>query len=42
MNLGIEGKKVIVCVLFKGFGKVCVLFFVKEGVSVIVNGCDFD
>ena len=37
MDLGIEGKKAIVCASSRGLGKACALSLVQEGVDVIIN-----
>ena len=37
MDLGIQGKKAIVCASSKGLGKACALSLVQEGVDVIIN-----
>ena len=37
MDLGIQGKKAIVCASSKGLGKACALSLVQEGVNVIIN-----
>lgn len=38
MDLGIRGKKAIVCASSKGLGKACALSLSKEGVHVFING----
>ena len=37
MDLGIQGKKAIVCASSKGLGKACALSLVQEGVDVVIN-----
>ena len=37
MDLGIEGKKAIVCASSRGLGKACASSLVQEGVDVIIN-----
>ena len=37
MDLGIKGKKAIVCASSKGLGKACAKALMEEGVSVIIN-----
>jgi 3-oxoacyl-[acyl-carrier protein] reductase len=38
MDLGIKGKKAIICASSKGLGKACALSLTKEGVLVTING----
>ncbi|MFP6717555.1 MAG: SDR family oxidoreductase [Alphaproteobacteria bacterium] len=40
MELGLEGKKAIVCASSRGLGRGCALALAKEGVSLVVNGVD--
>jgi hypothetical protein len=40
MDLGIAGKKAIVCASSRGLGKGCALALVREGVDLVVNGRD--
>ncbi len=40
MNLGLEGRKAIVCASSRGLGKACALALVREGAAVVVNGRD--
>jgi len=40
MNLGLEGRKAIVCASSRGLGKACALALAREGVAVVVNGRD--
>jgi len=42
MNLGLEGRKAIVCASSAGLGKACALALAAEGVAVVVNGRDPD
>ena len=42
MDLGIEGKKAIVCASSKGLGKACAFSLVQEGVDVVINGRNLD
>ena len=37
MDLGIKGKKAIVCASSKGLGRACAEALLKEGVNVIIN-----
>ena len=37
MDLGIKGKKAIVCASSKGLGKACAKSLIMEGVDVIIN-----
>ena len=37
MDLGIKGKKAIVCASSKGLGKACATSLVQEGVDVVIN-----
>lgn len=38
MDLGLKGKKAIVCASSRGLGKACALSLVREGVDVVING----
>ena len=40
MELGLEGKKAIVCASSRGLGRGCALALAEEGVSVVINGID--
>ena len=40
MDLGIEGKRAIVCAASKGLGKACAIALAREGVTVTINGRD--
>ncbi len=42
MDLGIHGKKAIVCASSKGLGKACAFSLVREGVDVIINSRNED
>ena len=37
MDLGVNGKKAIVCASSKGLGKACAKALMEEGVSVVIN-----
>jgi hypothetical protein len=37
MDLGIEGKKAIVCAASKGLGKACALSLASNGVDLVIN-----
>ena len=38
MDLGISGRKAIVCASSRGLGRACAEALLKEGVEVIING----
>jgi len=38
MDLGLQGRKAIVCASSRGLGKACALALAGEGVAVVVNG----
>jgi 3-oxoacyl-[acyl-carrier protein] reductase len=38
MDLGIKGKRAIVCASSKGLGRACAISLAKNGVSVVING----
>ena len=38
MDLGLKGKKAIVCASSRGLGKGCALALVQEGVELVING----
>jgi 3-oxoacyl-[acyl-carrier protein] reductase len=38
MDLGLNGKKAIVCASSRGLGKACALSLAREGVDVVING----
>lgn len=40
MDLGISGKKAIVCASSRGLGRACAISLAREGVSVVINGRD--
>jgi 3-oxoacyl-[acyl-carrier protein] reductase len=40
MDLGIAGRKAIVCASSKGLGKACALALAREGCEVVINGRD--
>jgi 3-oxoacyl-[acyl-carrier protein] reductase len=40
MNLGLEGRKAIVCASSRGLGKACALALAREGAAVVINGRD--
>lgn len=40
MDLGIQGRKAIVCVSSRGLGKACATALAREGCSVVINGLD--
>ncbi|MEM7197218.1 MAG: SDR family oxidoreductase [Pseudomonadota bacterium] len=40
MDLGIFGKRAIICAASRGLGKACAMALVREGVNVIINGRD--
>ena len=40
MDLGLQGKKAIVCASSRGLGRACAVALAREGVSVVVNGRD--
>ncbi|MEZ5573821.1 MAG: SDR family oxidoreductase [Halioglobus sp.] len=42
MDLGLKGRKAIVCASSRGLGKACATSLVKEGCDVIINGRDAD
>lgn len=42
MDLGISGRKAIVCASSRGLGRGCALALAREGVRVVVNGRDAD
>ena len=42
MDLGLKGKKAIVCASSRGLGKACALSLAKEGVDVVINGLHQD
>jgi 3-oxoacyl-[acyl-carrier protein] reductase len=40
MDLGIRGKRAIVCASSRGLGKACALALAEAGVSLVINGRD--
>lgn len=40
MDLGLKGKKAIVCASTKGLGRACAVALAREGVAVVINGRD--
>ena len=42
MDLGLQGKKAIVCASSRGLGKACALSLAREGVDVVINGLHQD
>ena len=38
MDLGISGKKAIICASSRGLGKACAHDLAKEGAEVVING----
>jgi 3-oxoacyl-[acyl-carrier protein] reductase len=42
MNLGLEGKRAIVCASSKGLGRACAVALAAEGVEVVINGRNAD
>ena len=40
MNLGIAGRKAIVCASSRGLGRACATALAREGVAVVINGRD--
>ena len=40
MDLGILGRKAIVCASSRGLGKACAKALIREGCSVVINGRD--
>jgi len=38
MDLGLKGKKAIVCASSRGLGKACALSLAREGVDIVING----
>ena len=41
MDLGIEGRKAIVCASSRGLGKACAVALADAGVSLVLNGRDY-
>lgn len=42
MDLGINGRKAIICAASHGLGRACATALAKEGVDVLINGRDLD
>ena len=42
MDLGLGGRKAILCASSRGLGKACALALAREGCSVVINGLDAD
>ena len=42
MDLGLKGRKAIVCASSKGLGRACALALAKEGVDLVINGRSAD
>jgi 3-oxoacyl-[acyl-carrier protein] reductase len=42
MDLGLQGKKAIVCASSRGLGKACAMSLAREGVDVVINGLHQD
>ncbi len=42
MNLGLEGKRAIVCAASKGLGRACAMALAREGVAVTINARNAD
>ncbi len=42
MDLGLKGRKAIVCASSKGLGRACALVLAKEGVDLVINGRNAD
>ena len=40
MDLGLKGRKALVCASSRGLGKACATALVREGCSVVINGLD--
>ncbi len=40
MDLGLQGKKAIVCASSRGLGRGCATALAQEGVAVVINGVD--
>ena len=40
MDLGLQGKRAIVCAASKGLGKACAMALAQAGVSVVITGRD--
>ncbi len=42
MDLGLKGRKALVCGSSRGLGKACAMALAREGCSVVINGLDAD
>lgn len=42
MDLGLKGRKAIICGSSRGLGKACAMALAREGCSVVINGLDAD
>ena len=42
MDLGLQGRKAIVCASSRGLGRACAMALAHEGVAVVVNGRNAD
>ncbi len=42
MDLGIKGRKAIVCASSRGLGKACAQSLVREGCDIVINGLNAD
>src|SRR5262249_49493308 len=42
MNLGLEGRRAIICASSRGLGKAWALALAQEGVAVVINGRDIE
>ncbi|WP_119391277.1 SDR family oxidoreductase [Taklimakanibacter lacteus] len=40
MDLGLKGRKAIICASSRGLGKACALSLAREGVEIVINGRD--
>jgi 3-oxoacyl-[acyl-carrier protein] reductase len=40
MDVGIQGRRAIVCAWSRGLGKACATALAREGCSVVINGLD--
>lgn len=38
MDLGLQGRKAIVCASSRGLGKACAMSLAREGADVVING----
>jgi 3-oxoacyl-[acyl-carrier protein] reductase len=42
MDLGLAGKKAIICASSRGLGKACAISLAREGAEVVINGLNPD